>query len=834
MLHPRFLALCLAVLVAGPARPDAVLSDADWLARGRSLLRDGFARQAEQAMQDLLLTQPEARVVAEAQLLIARSRYERQDPEGALRLLAPPPAGATNSLAHAYAYWTARLRFEAGEAEAALALVGDPLALSADEPYRIALARLKARCLALADRLDEAAALLERTGAEEKSSADALEGLLDLAAVYDRQQRGPELDALLQRVAEHPRESRARSEAQLWLATRRLLARDFQAAEEALQPLLNTNLSDRVVAARAYAVKAAIFETSGEITRALRTLETRETLLQGKQEIARSRLDRAQLMIKSGRLAEGAALLRKEIGPVSREARAARAQLLLAQAALAEELYPEAEKYFQEYLESFDDPDGLEEARLGKALALRGAGRPAEAAALLEKLARDARSPARREESLLLGADAHFVAGQFAEALTAYQRHREAFPESEAAGRAAFQRALCLLRLDRPDEALQAWAELAEARPDDPHAARALLQSAYVRITREEWHPALRLLDRLLADERVGSDLPEALHRRGYVRYRLGEIPAALADFEEVAARYPATASAEGATFMKGWCLYLIGRDEEALAICESFLSTYPQSAYAFDVLFWLAEYHYNHRDFPRALARFEEAAGRATAPDLAERAHFWAGRAAAQDKLYPEAIRSFDKVLKVNPASARRPEVLFHQADCLTLLGQFDAALVLFDEIVKQHARTYTALLAWGRKGDCLFTLGEQDPARFEQAILAYQGVLDAPDSPPDLRLQAGYKIARTWRRLNQSEKAIDHYLKVLHGFLDNRSRVGPEAEVWFTRAGFEAAEILEVRGEWRQAIALYRQLAEAGVNASGDAEARLQALRVERLILF
>ena len=57
--------------------------------------------------------------------------------------------------------------------------------------------------------------------------------------------------------------------------------------------------------------------------------------------------------------------------------------------------------------------------------------------------------------------------------------------------------------------------------------------------------------------------------------------------------------------------------------------------------------------------------------------------------------------------------------------------------------------------------------------------------------------------------------------------------AAVWFIKAAFSAADILESDKDWRRAVKVLERVVEAGVSASDDAQARIDRIRSEHWIL-
>jgi TolA-binding protein len=325
-----------------------------------------------------------------------------------------------------------------------------------------------------------------------------------------------------------------------------------------------------------------------------------------------------------------------------------------------------------------------------------------------------------------------------------------------------------------------------------------------------------------------GGEKAEALLARGLVHYRGGAFLPALEDFRAVCEEHGETAAAAQAQFMRGWCLYLLGKDEEALAACRGFLKEHAESEFAPDVRFWLGEYAFNHGDWEGAEKAFRELADLHPESAAAPEALYWAGRSAAAAREYLRANGHLNALIAGWPEHPRLAEALLAQGDVLGELGQFPAAILAFDEVLTKFPRGAAAMAAWGRKGDCLYTLGQDEPSRYEEALLCYRALRDFPDAPEDLSLQASYKIGRCLEKTGHAAEAVEQYMQTAYDYL---GRTAPSAEsgVWFTRSAFGAGALLERAGRWREAAGVYCRVAESGAPAAVEAAERVRRIEEE-----
>ncbi|NNJ70711.1 MAG: tetratricopeptide repeat protein, partial [Kiritimatiellales bacterium] len=218
----------------------------------------------------------------------------------------------------------------------------------------------------------------------------------------------------------------------------------------------------------------------------------------------------------------------------------------------------------------------------------------------------------------------------------------------------------------------------------------------------------------------------------------------------------------------------------------------------------------------------------------LAPRALYWAGRCAAAMSSYVKAIEQYAEVAKNYPTSDIMPQTRFSQGDALSELGEFSRAILAFEEIIKNYPDNYLVNAAWGRKGDCQFSLAVGNPDRYLEAIGSYQAILDRPSAPLTLKLQAEYKIGRCHEKSNQPDKAFSRYMNVVYTFMNENVERSTYSVMWFTRSAFGAATLKEQEQAWIDAAQIYDRVVQANVPAGGEAEKRIAQIKKDNWLLF
>ncbi len=819
------LAAVLAAAAAAAAVPREIL-----MQRGRAAMEDGLYPFAETqftgaAALDATPAEKDESAVWRARALLARRRAAGAVEVLRLRLRELEEARVPADLW----YWLGRAHFEAGQLADAERAVHQAWRTGEPGPRFL---RLLARTLAAQAKNDEALAVVSAFDARHPGDPEAADNLLDGAALLleggDREAGAAALERIVARFGPDP----AGYAARLWLARVRIEQQQPADAEAVLAPMVADEAGcEPGLRCEAWLVLAQAREAGGRPAEALAALEGARASCQRPESAGRIALYRARLLVASGDLDAGRAELRAVLPERAGDPLAAAAQLYLAEHLHAAGRHAEAAEEFQRCLEAFPDAPGTGAALLGLGWSLWDLGRHAEAAGAFARAAESADLPdGRREEALVKSADAHLAAGQVQAALEAYGAVGRRYAGGALAKQAALQGGICLERLNRFEDAREAFARVEAEWPADPVAQEAALQTAAMEEAQGRWDAALSVYERMMRAYPRGEAYPRALLGAGLVRYRLGGFREALADFERLTAEFQDSPHAEQASFMRGWCLYLLGDQAQALAICRAFVKRFPGSRWAPEVQFWLGEYHYNRADYARAAASFTELADRFPESPLADRALYWAGRAAAASKEYLGAIEHFTRLARDYPKSPRLADARFAQGDALSELGEFAGAILAFDEIIRQNPGSYLADLAWGRKGDCHFTLGTEEPERYEEALACYRTVRSSPSASDDLKRQAEYKMGRCAERAARPGEAFDHYMNVVYGHLEARERGDIGSPLWFVRSAFGAAALKEREGGWREAVSIYRRVVAAGGAAAVEAQERINRIRLEQ----
>lgn len=268
---------------------------------------------------------------------------------------------------------------------------------------------------------------------------------------------------------------------------------------------------------------------------------------------------------------------------------------------------------------------------------------------------------------------------------------------------------------------------------------------------------------------------------------------------------------------------------ERALLMAEDFIKRYSQSSYLPEVEFKRAEILYRSGDYVAARAAFSKLAMEYPASPLAGRSWLQAGQAGLKLMTKPaleQAREDLEEAAKSDPSLA--PEARFQRALAENSLGLPKDAVTLYDNVIETQKDPELKYAALMEKGDTLYFLGKSDPAAYRSAIESWSLIATDPAASARWANQAYYKIGLlASTALNDQSAALKSFYAVL-----TRPQESDEEFFWYFKSGFQAAQILEKQKAWKEAIAIYNDLAKLAGPRAEEAKSRANQLRLKYLI--
>ena len=826
---------CIALTFASTAHADFLpwgKADERAFIAGRSALEDGMFEVARQNLEAYISEMRGKQGKARASVLLAECLHALGRYEDAILLLADHQKGAQRAGIEAnFSYWKARCYQSLGEPDRALALLAKAEENGPGSASLPAVMQLAAAVLIEIGDYDGAADKFAEFLAAFPDREDAAEVALERAKVFIECGRNARaLEALVTLGDDYPAAVAALEGALLIGKLLRLLD-DVGGARAALFPLA-TNLQVRVeLRAEAWFEFAEMEREAGDFENADHALAQGILLTGDAAARARAQADRGRILVLLGREEEGFSIMRESVLNQPDPVAAAATQISFAEMLQQQDKHGQAVQEYQVFMEAFSG-QGLDSRALwGKAWSLWDLGRFTEAASVFEKVYALNPDQEMRADSLMKAADSHFAEGQFNAAAEIYRRFSEEFQTHAQRGQARFQEAESFAQAEDFDRAIELLEDIARESAGGPEAGTAAYRRALMLERAKRYEDAVLAYSELLETGGKEAIPVEAMHRRGIVRFRQGEYEIALDDFSRVVELAEPGLMTDEANQMRGEALYMLQRDTEALTTWQNLIETNPDSPLAPVIRFRLGVYQWNIGDYVKAEDQFLSLFQTTPENELAEQALYLAARSAEKLSNHVQALDHSKTLIRAYPDSALTPKVRILQGEILREMGRFSMAIISLDQIIQNWPDSPLVDHAWGLIGDCQRTLGTGTngaarAARFQEALDSFGTVVDSPAAPPEMKLQAKYKIGRVIEHLDLPDDALDAYTEVVYAYLSEWATGHRLGSLYFEEAALRGARMLEQRGETREAINLLRQVVNAKGVGADQAEERIQKI--------
>ena len=797
----------------------------------RASLDDGFFVLAEQQARGVLQGELKENEISQATLLLTHALWGQKRYSGMQTVLKGKNGDP------GYTYWRARSYYELkqfGQALKELNKAGEDVTKSR---YAPSILRLKGHMELRTGELKAAEASYKKFATDYPENRAGTENQFDLAEVYTQQKRIPAAIAVYEKLeAGKSKDAAERATLKLGHLLYTQGTEENMDRSRSLFSGLATNDQTRLLyRIDAYVDLAALEQQAGNKEASEKAMRSGIKLSPDARQRVPLKLALAKLLLSEGQSDAALKLLEECRAEAPNQIIAAELQLEKSKALYQAGRYKDAEGGYQVYLDVADDEMGLADAYYGKGLSLWQLERYAEAAGVFDKAVKALKDSARKADALFKSADSCFKAEKLEEAEKRYRSFVTAYPMHDNMPNALYQLGLAQMKIGRRAEALNTFSILETNHADSPFSELAALRTADVLRANKDWESALAKYEQIGQVYTNKATLALSKYRQGLVLYEdLHRYEEAQKAFEAVIADHSDSEYGQQSIFMRGFCLAWLGKTEESIQTCTDFVKKNPDSVWTPKVVFWLGQHFYNFGQYKDAEPLFLRFETNFKGHELAPRALYWAGRAAAAQSNYVKAIERYSEVAKNYPESDILPQTRFAQGDTLTELGEFSRAVLAFEEIIKNYPESYLVNAAWGRKGDCQFSLATDNPARYAEAMNSYQAILDRPSAPVALKLHVENKIAVCLEKTNVSDKAFSRYMHVVYTFINENVEHSPYTVTWFTRSAFGAAAIKEKQRAWVDAVQVYERVIEANVPAKEEAQKRIDKIKKENWLLF
>lgn len=343
--------------------------------------------------------------------------------------------------------------------------------------------------------------------------------------------------------------------------------------------------------------------------------------------------------------------------------------------------------------------------------------------------------------------------GRPQEALTAFERFLEQFPNSELRPEIHWRIGEALVDLERYDEAL---VHFQQVPADHDFAPEALLGLGIAHQLKGDLQVAAEAFQDFAQKFPQHDLLAEARFRRGTCLLQLKQFEAARKAFEGVL-KIPNTSLAPDALLGLAETYSAQEQYDQAIQTLQDFLQKFPDQAGLPRVRLLLANVYLQQEQYEQALPLYQQYLDHPAEETLTVEALYNLGLCFYRLKRMDEAAATFEKFRGQFPRHDQVPGVLVELGNYYLAQEQFDRARERFDEVLKEWPQNPAAKSA-------LFGLGmvAERQEQYEEALKRYRAFLEAyPEDP--LAQEARIALAEINEKLGHPEEARKTWAELL-----------------------------------------------------------------------
>lgn len=456
----------------------------------------------------------------------------------------------------------------------------------------------------------------------------------------------------------------------------------------------------------------------------------------------------------------------------------------------------------------------VEKAYFGLAWSYLKSGNVATAVKFFETVRNRSDNETVKISALTQIGDAWQDAENYPKALEVYDQILTSHPDSAYTDYVQYRQGVALLKMGQIDAATMSFQSLENNFPDSPYIQDKNYYLAVAYFKKGDWqlarHQALDFLEKQPANNQF---LAEVNYILGLSLFNLKDYPQAISVFQKITRQYAAQASIlHSAEIGIAKAHYRNQNTNEALKKFRQILVKYPGTGIAEEALIWLGDHYTQIADIDQAIFHYQEFVKLFPGSRQISVIRFQLAQAHEAKGNYDRAIELYKSI---TPESDRilNARAKLAIADIFSISLDPDSALETYNSIIagspefQRDAHLKVAGIHKNNRdyGNALAT--------YQKALQAEQGLSEVHNA------QLYFQIADVYDLMNQPQKAVDEYLKLVYLF--------PDQTQWVTRAYLRAARIFEDGEEWEEAKKIYQKILELGRDESKYAQERLDWIR-------
>ncbi len=400
------------------------------------------------------------------------------------------------------------------------------------------------------------------------------------------------------------------------------------------------------------------------------------------------------------------------------------------------------------------------------------------------------------------------IAGYY---LKDYAKARSFF-EKDSGARGNYWRGLCYLHEGLTKESLAEFDKALTIDKDSIFTKMSMLKSSEVLLGKGNISEGIRPLDSLVQQGGLYGRLAQDRIEKTYL---------SRGDIKEAVERIPSfymndpRGFIDAAKVLENGLKYLSEGDKvKSAKVFTNVITSFPNHQAAQTAFFYLGELAFETEDYSGAAEYYRKALGFSNQSDLKPKAWFKLGNCYLKEGRMKAAAAEYGKALESQGLTGKEYLIHYLKGLCHQQERESGTAVVEYLEFLK---KTPFAVKMTEEKIRIILYL--QNEGYFVESNLFCDNILES-DASEEIKTEAQFYKAENFKGLNEYDKALVEYLKVTYLHAEN--------VMWAITARFEAGKIYENRGEWQEAVKLYRKIAE---NHSGSSQGDYAQERLNKI---
>ncbi|MBF0478174.1 MAG: tetratricopeptide repeat protein [Candidatus Omnitrophica bacterium] len=407
--------------------------------------------------------------------------------------------------------------------------------------------------------------------------------------------------------------------------------------------------------------------------------------------------------------------------------------------------------------------------------------------------------------------DAYQDAGQWDKAVDVYDKVLEQFPESPYTDYVQYRQAIALLKQNKIDAATLSFQSLQSNFPHSKYLKDAKYYLAVAYFKQNQWQTAIEQSNAFLKESGDGNEFrSEAYYILGLSYFNLSKYSEAMPVFQKIIKEYPGESNIiKNSELHVAKCFYKNGNINEALKRFRLIATKYPDSDAAQEALFWLGDHYLEAGDYNYAIDHYQEFIKKFPGSKKLVEVYYSLGQAYKANNDYTAAIGAFKNI-----SQDGSPDIFVKAktaiAEILSQKMEPEAAIATYQTLLEKVP---------GFAKDALFKIAEiyKNQNDYQKATQYYDKALKAIKGQGRISdAEICFSLADNFELLNNTDKALDEYLKIPYLYADQPS--------WAVKAYLRVARIFEDQDDWIKAKQIYQKVLNYNTEEKKFAQERLE----------